>query len=194
MGKMEKHGAIREMEEIIDRFAGETIRKKVMLGSEQMTEQMDDSEEIARWVKGAMDRLDALVDERTRVQIMENCGYKCAETNSGAIDEAMARRRKYRTVDEFLDAEQRKPTKGTRLVREGNILYLVYRPQDLGVRCYCSLVRGLPAEEKMSLTYCHCSKGFVKKLWESVLERPVEVELVQSVVSGAHECKFVIHL
>ena len=194
MGKMEKHGAIREMEEIIDRFAGEAIRKKVMLGSEQMTEQMDDSEEIAKWVKGAMDRFDALVDERTKIQIMENCGYKCAETNSGAIEEAMARRRKCKTEDEFLDAEQQKPTKGTRFVREGNILYLVYRPQDIGVRCYCSLVRGLPAEEKISLTYCHCSKGFVKKLWETVLERPVEVELVQSIVSGGPECKFVIHL
>lgn len=192
MGKMEKHGAIREMEEIIDRFAGETIMKKVMLGSEEMTEQMDGSEEIARWVKGAMDRLDALVDERTRVQIMENCGYKCAEMNHGAIDEAVARRRKFKNVDEFLEAEQRNPTKGTRLVREGDVLYQFYMPQSLGVRCFCSLVNA--TEGKMSLTYCHCSKGFVKKLWESVLERPVKVELIQSVVSGAEECKFAIYL
>ncbi len=194
MGKTEKHGAIKEMEEIIDRFAGETIRKKVMKGSEKMTEQMDDSEEMAKWVKGAMDRLDALVDEKIRIQIMENCGYKCAEMNRGAIDEAIAKRRKYKNVDEFLEAEQQNPMKGTKLAREGNILYQIYRPQELGVTCYCSLVRGLPADEKLSLTYCHCSKGFVKKLWESVLERPVKVELIQSVVSGASECKFAIRL
>ena len=194
MANKEKHGAIRAMEEIIDRFAGEAIRKKVMEGSEEMTEQMDDSEEIARWVKGAMDRLDALVDEKTRIQIMENCGYGCAEVNSGAIDEAIARRKKYRNVDEFLEAEQRNPMQGTRLVREGNILYQAYRPQELGVRCFCSLVRSLPADENISLTYCHCSKGFVNKLWEAVLERPVRVELIQSVVSGAQECKFAIHI
>lgn len=194
MGKTEKHGAIREMEGIIDRFAGEAVRKKVMEGSEGMTEQKDGSEEIAKWVKGAMDRLDALVNEKTRIQIMENCGYNCAEMNRQAIDEAIARRKKFKNVEEFLKAEQQKPTKGTRLTQEGNTLYQVYRPRELGVRCYCSLVRGLPADEKMSPTYCHCSKEFVKKLWESVLERPLKVELIQSVVSGAQECKFAIHL
>jgi predicted hydrocarbon binding protein len=192
MGKMEKHGALRALEECIKRFAGEAIMKEVMVGSEEMTEQMDGSEEISRWVKGAMDRLDALVDEGTRVQIMENCGYKCAEMNSGAIDEAIARRKKFKNVDEFLEAEQRNPTKGTRLVREGDVLYQFYMPQSLGVRCFCSLVNA--TEEKISLTYCHCSKGFVKKLWESVLKRPVEVELIQSVMSGSEECKFAIHL
>ena len=194
MTDKERHGAIKAMEEIIDHFAGEVIRKKVMVGSEKMTEQMDGSEDMAKWAKGAIDRLDALVDEKTRIPIMENCGYGCAEVNSGAIDEAIARRGKYKDVDEFLEAEQRNPTQGTRLVREGNMLYQVYSPQELGVRCFCSLVRSLPADENMSLTYCHCSKGFVKKLWEAVLERPVDVELVQSVVSGAQECKFAIHL
>jgi hypothetical protein len=194
MGKSKKHRALEELERIIDCFAGEEIRKKIMEDSEQMTEQMDDSEEIAVWVKGAMDRLVALVDERTRIEIMENCGYKCAETNRGAIDEAIARRKKYKNVDVFLEAELENPAKGTKLVREGNILYQVYRPQELGVKCYCSLVRGLPDDENLSLTYCHCSKGFVKKLWEAVVERPAEVELVQSVISGAEECRFVIHL
>lgn len=192
MGNAEKHGALRALEGIIGHFAGETIKKKVMEGSEKMTEQMDGSKEIAKWVKGAMDRLDALVDERTRIQIMENCGYNCAEMNSGAIEKAKARGKKYKNVDEFLEAEQQNPTKGTRLVRKGDVLYQFYTPRSLGVRCYCSLVNA--TEEKISLTYCHCSKGFVKKLWEEVLERSVEVELIQSVVSGAQECKFAVHL
>ena len=109
-----------------------------------------------------MDRLDALVDERTRIEIMENCGYKCAEMNSGAIEQAKAKRKKYENVDEFLEAEQQNPTKGTRLVREGDVLYQFYTPRALGVKCFCSLVNA--TEEKVSLTYCHCSKGFVKKL------------------------------
>jgi hypothetical protein len=46
----------------------------------------------------------------------------------------------------------------------------------------------------VSLTYCHCSKAFVQRLWESVLEQPVNVELLQSVVSGDPECKFAVHL
>ena len=188
-------GAIKELGRNLDRFAGETISKKVMEGSEKITASSG-KKEVAEWVKGAMDRLDKLVDEKTRIQVMENCGYNCALVNKRMIEKAKARRKKYKTTGEFLEAEQRKPMKGTKLLREGNILYQSYTPQLFTklMRCYCSLLRGLPADEKISLTYCHCSKGFVKKFWENVLEKPVKVELIQSVVSGAPECKFAIHM
>jgi len=190
-----KHGMLVAMEKCVERFDGKAIATKVMEGSEQITEKTD-KRKIAEWVKGAMERLDALVDERTRVQIMKNCGYNCAEVNRRVIERAVTRRKKYKSVDEFLEAEQRKPMKGTRLAREGNILYQFYTPQEFTrpMRCFCGLLRGLPAEEKISITYCNCSKGFVEKFWESVLERPVEVDLIQSAVSGAKECKFAIHL
>jgi predicted hydrocarbon binding protein len=191
MGKNAKQGMIRTIEGCIGSFAGESIRKKVVDGSEQINEKTD-KKEIAKWVKCAMERLDALVDERTRFQIMENCGYKCAEVNKRVIERAKARLKKYSNIEDFLEAEQRNPIKGTSLVREGNTLYQFHKPQSLRMKCYCSLVNS--AEEKISPTYCHCSKGFVKKLWESILERPVNVDLIQSVMSGANECKFAIHL
>ena len=86
--------------------------------------------------------------------------------------------------------------RGTKRVREGNVLYQYYVPKTYAksLRCYCGLLRGLPADETVSITYCNCSKGFVKKFWESVLERPVKVELMQSAVSRAEECKFAIYL
>jgi hypothetical protein len=108
----------------------------------------------------------------------------------------MGQGRDGKNADEFLEAEQKKPMTGTRLVREGNVLYQFYTPRAFTrpMRCYCGLLRGLPDGATVSKTYCHCSKGFVKKFWESVLERPVKVELIQSAVSGADECKFAIHL
>ena len=63
---------------------------------------------------------------------MENCGYNCAEMNKGAIEEAVARREKFKTADEFIEAEQKNPMKGTGLVRKGNVLYQYYTPQSLG--------------------------------------------------------------
>jgi len=189
-----KHGMLKSLEKNIESLAGEAVSKKVMEGSEEITEKTD-KRKIAEWVKDAMGRLDALANEKIRVQIMENCGYNCAEVNRKFVERAKARRKKFKTVDEFLEAEQRKPMTGTRLVREGKILYQFYTPRAFTrpMRCYCALLRGLPDDEKVSVTYCHCSKGFVKKFWENVLERPVRVELVQSAVSGASECKFTIH-
>jgi len=85
---------------------------------------------------------------------------------------------------------------GTRLERQGNIVYQFYTPQSYTrpVRCYCGLLRGLPDDETVSLTYCHCSKGFVERVWEAVVGRHVKVELLQSVVHRDKECKFAIHL
>jgi len=175
----------------LDRLVGdESVKKKVVEGIEQITATSSDSE-IAEWYKGAMARLDALVDERTRNLIMQNCGYYgCASANRGYIEEAIARRKKYRSIDEFLEAE----IQGGGIAREGGTLYQTYTPRKSGMRCYCSLVRSLPANETISPTYCQCAAGLVKKYWEDVLERPVRVELIHSSMSGAQECKFAIYL
>jgi predicted hydrocarbon binding protein len=39
-----------------------------------------------------------------------------------------------------------------------------------------------------------CSVGFVKSLWEQVLEKPVKVSLIRSAISGSDECEFKITL
>jgi hypothetical protein len=190
-----KYGVLVSMENCMEQLAGKTIAAKVMEGSEQITEKTD-KRKTAEWIKNAMEELNALVDEKTRVQIMQNCGYNCAKKNSKVIERAVARRKKYAGIDEFLEAEQQNPMKGTKLAREGNVLYQFYTPQAFTrpMRCYCGLLRGLPNEETVSKTYCNCARGFVEKFWENVLERPVKVDLLQSVISGDKECKFAVHL
>jgi len=46
----------------------------------------------------------------------------------------------------------------------------------------------------ISTTYCYCGAGFYKGIWEEILQRPVEVEVLESVLSGGEVCKIVIHL
>ena len=125
---------------------------------------------------------------------MENCGYNCAIVNKKVIDRGKARRMKYKTMEAFLEAEKRKPMSGARLVREGKLLHYFYTPKAFSrpMRCYCSLLRALPEDKTVSFTYCNCSKGFVKKYWESILGKSVQVQLIQSAVAGAKECEFVI--
>ncbi len=188
-----KHGMLVTLEKNIEVLAGKQVAKKVMEGSENITEKTD-KKKTAEWVKQAIDKLDTLVNEDAKIRIMENCGYNCANVNKKVIQRAKARRKKFRSLDEFLAAEQKKPISGTRLERKGNTLTQFYTPRAFTrpMRCYCSLFRGLPENETVSITYCHCSKGFAKKFWEGVLERSVKVDLIHSAISGASECKFVI--
>jgi len=179
----------------IEQFAGKVVARKVMEGSENITEKTD-KKKTAEFVKQVMQKLDGAVDEKTRTRIMQSCGYNCAKKNHKVIERVVARRKKFESIDEFLAAEQRKPMKGTKLTREGNVLYQYYTPQAFTrpMRCFCGLFRELPKEDRVSITYCNCSRGFVEKYWEAVLGKSVEVEILQSAISGARECKFAIHL
>lgn len=190
-----EQGMIRTIEGNIGSFAGEAVRKKIIESCGQVTEKSS-KKEMAEWVRCAMEKLDALVDEETRVKIMENCGRNCAEVNKRTIERAKARRKKFKTENEFLEAEQQKPMPGTRFERKGNVLYWFFTPHTFRrpMRCFCGLMRGLPVDEQVSRTYCNCSKGFVTRFWEGVLKKPVKIEVLQSALSGAEECKFKIQL
>jgi predicted hydrocarbon binding protein len=192
---MTKHGALITLQNYLEQVMDKSAAAEIMQGSEHITEKSD-KKETAQWTKNAMKRFEDLADEKTRVQVMQNCGYNCAKKNKKIIEKAMQRREKYNSTDDFIIAEQKNPIKGTRLVREGNILYYYYTPQTFTrpMRCYCSLFKGLPSKETVSLTYCNCSKGFVEKYWEAILQKPTKVDLIQSAISGTKECKFAIHL
>lgn len=175
--------------------AGEDAAEKVMQGSDILTEKSK-PEAVAAWVKEAMERLDESVELPVRDEIMLRCGHNCAAVNSRPLDAAKKRRAKFNSLDEFISAEITKPPSGMRFEREGDLVYQFYTPQSFShpMRCYCGLLRGLPQDEVVSRTYCQCSRGFVQKWWEGILGREVEVDLVETAVSGASECKFAIHL
>ena len=185
---------IQELGRNLDKYAGQDVRKKVLEGDAKLAS-ISDSQQIAMWVKGAMQRLDKLVDEKTRSRIMEQCGRRCAVAGE-TVEIVVAKRKKYRNLDQFLEAEKRKLLPGMRLEREGNVLYQYYMPHSFSprMRCFCSLLEGLPADENISPTYCQCSKGFATRMWESILGKPVRVDVVETAVSGAKECKFKIYL
>ncbi len=190
-----KHKMLIPIEKNIEHYAGAEVSNKVMTGSEDISEKTD-KKKVALWTKDAMDRLDSLTDENTRKQVMNNCGSNCAEINKRVIQKALDRRKKFGTFEDFLKAEVEKPQKGTRYVLEGNQLFHIYTPQSFThpMRCYCGLIRALPKDINMSKTYCHCSEGFIKKYWETITGKPVNVTLLESAISGDSECKFAVQL
>lgn len=61
--------------------------------------------------------------------------------------------------------------------------------------CHCPRVRDvLKSGETISPTYCYCGAGFYKGIWEEITQKPVEVELLASVLQGDEVCTIAIHL
>lgn len=187
--------AIDNLRRSLERSETDEVREKVLKGSERLDEGADPAQ-VARWVQGAMKRLDDAVGKRARSRIMEECGAACAQANHGTIDRVIAKRKKYGNLEEFLEAEKDTLLPGMRLEKKGRSLYQYYMPRSFGRagRCFCSLISGLPPDQTISPTYCQCSKGFAQKMWERVLGRPVKIEVLETVLTGAAECKFRVYL
>ncbi len=179
----------------IDVIAGKEIRDAVMEGSEELSKSSD-PEAFAEWVKDAIARLDSLVDENTSKRIMWRCGTNCYHEYKEVLVDAKERLGRSKNLDSFLRSEQNLSLKGMKLSKKGNVLHLKYDPRSFvkPMRCYCHLLKELPEDEVISPTYCRCSEGFLRSFWSDLLDRPVKVRMLESVISGGKTCRFEIDL
>jgi len=137
---------------------------------------------MERWITQLIAGLDEYADEETRVKLLEQCGRQCQ--SESFIKKARSLYEKSKNIDEFLDNLGQVYKN---LHREGDKVYIIYP------KCYCSHVNKIP-RGRLSATYCNCSRGWAKALFEGALGRPVEVGMEESIVKGDKQCKFRIVL
>jgi len=124
------------------------------------------------------------VDLKTRKKIMELCGEACARSDG---DLEIAERIAEETVDEeevVAKVNEEILWCGT-WTRKDNTL------RSTCVKCGCPLVGNKVVD--LTGTFCYCSRGWVKKIFETVLKKPVTVELQKSIGFGDKVCEFVVY-
>jgi len=191
-------GPIEEFNKNIRKFAGEKVRKEVMADSEKAIASADLGK-ISIWLKEAIDRLDTLTSTGESEDIMKSCGSSCFSVNKKHAEKDRERRLGCSTEEEYLKQVLLSGSgQGTRFEKDGNILVEYYTPktyrEDMQLRCYCLFASRLPEDMTISRTFCQCSRAHVENYWKYVLDRPVRVELGETALTGAEECKFIIHL
>jgi len=123
------------------------------------------------------------LDEETTQGIMERCGEACAETG----DLGLARKIAEETgdIDQIIARANDEIAWCGRWTREGGTITAVCST------CGCPLVRRGIVE--LSGTFCLCSRGWVKAVFEALLKRPVRVELEKAIGRGDDVCKYNVH-
>jgi hypothetical protein len=188
-------GAVKELSQRIEQYAGPEARQKVMQGNEEMQGYLDPVKGALDY-KNAIDRLDSLVDKKTCTKIMTACGCACQSLFDQNAQKAKEKRQRYATEAEFL-ANFRSFDNDTMVELKGKDIIQRYKPSNLfpGMRCACMLIGGLPAGTYASPTVCECSRAFTERRWQTILGRPVKAEVVSTpIINDTDECKFVIHL
>ena len=61
--------------------------------------------------------------------------------------------------------------------------------------CHCPRIRdALRSGETLSPTYCYCGAGYYQGIWQEIVQQPVEVEVLASVLQGDPVCTIAVHL
>jgi predicted hydrocarbon binding protein len=132
---------------------------------------------LHRWIGALIEGMDDEIDEETRARILERCGRSCIPRAFVSRVEAQ--------MGDIEDAERAVDRLGElwgHLERVGDDVYVMYE------KCFCPLVNSYPGD--LSPTFCNCSRGWIKELFESALGRTVEVLLEKSVINGDNLCRF----
>jgi hypothetical protein len=91
----------------------------------------------------------------------------------------------------------------TKIPKSGNLVAYMQETDPQRRRrlyCHCPRVRDVlgnsDAEWASAIaeTYCYCGAGFYKGIWEEILQAPVAVQVLESVLKGDDVCKIAIHL
>lgn len=86
----------------------------------------------------------------------------------------------------------------TKIPKSGNLVEYMKESDPEKKRrlyCHCPRIRDiLQTPETLPSTYCYCGAGFYAGIWEEILQEPVEIEILETVLNGDDVCKFAIHL
>jgi len=151
-----------------------------------MTNELDEKKKLLKRTGYVLNSIVKGLDEvdlETRKKIMELCGEACARSNG---DLEIAERIAEETAEEEIVARVNEQILwcGTWTRKDNTI-------RSTCVKCGCPLVRNKVVD--LTGAFCYCSRGWVKKIFETVLKKPVTVELEKSIGLGDKVCEFVVY-
>ena len=190
----------------IQEFGGAAKSERVLRGHECLAEATPG--ERAEWSRRAMECLaEVLPDEAARAEIMG--ARSCVFMEEFGEEPLLQLRKAYREhgLGAVFDAMEQDPEKHNRPCLEGNVIYETKMPREPDVMeaagtaeeqraayCHCPLARAGAGTAPVPQPYCCCGGGWFEGIWKFILERPVRIETVKSVMNGDDCCTFAVHV
>jgi effector-binding domain-containing protein len=188
-----------------EKFLGLEARQWLIQGIESITPESS-FEDYTAWIQGAIECLDMLVDdEEQKCLVVSYCAHVFLQERiehlrviyeQGKFDDILHEM----YTDDFW---YEKP------VRRGNVLYMRKNPfnpegyenaatpaERRKAYCHCSFVHPYLDEvpARLSPTFCYCGAGWYRRLWEGILNQPVKIEHVETLLRGYDQCTLSITL
>lgn len=122
-----------------------------------------------------------LIDQDRSREVLEQCGKSCISKLT--LKRIKEEKDNFENLDQILLALNNFGVGGGNIYKKGNKVYASY------TTCGCFI-----SKINSDIHLCNCSRGWFLKLFETILGKEVQVELIQSIIGGSETCEFVIHI
>lgn len=138
---------------------------------------------IQNWLSDLLNTMDKVLDEKTRIKLIEGCGRECFNRHQFKKD--IAEKGKG-SIEKLIEAY----SENFEIWRDGNNVHIRYGKVSKG--CYCPAVKTQPVKPNDLL--CECTRMTHQSVFETALDRKFNVEVVESLRRGGKTCHFIVHL
>lgn len=132
------------------------------------------------WIQGVIKLMDQELKAEDRSKILEKCGRGCAH-GCGIVERIQKANPNPEKVDEVFNLLKQPDFFGNRISKGDDCFYTTCE------QCLCPYVNDNLQDTPGS--YCDCTKGWTKQVFETAFQRPVEVEIEQTIIRGADSCR-----
>lgn len=138
---------------------------------------------VTGWLTDLFEAMDTQLDEQTKVKLMAGCGVGCFRRHAFKTD--IARDGKG-DLDKLLTAMKR----NFEVWRAGDVVHIRFGEEVK--QCFCPVASLHPARPHDM--HCECTRATQQAIFETALQRPIKVEIVESVRRGNKTCHFIAHV
>ncbi len=150
------------------------------------------NEQKADWMRGAMERMDSLLDAETGKAVRESCACSLGGKR-GEICREIAK--KHALLEERVAAANEAKYvfgQGVERLSDGRLQVRFFPEGQESYRCVC--LRG--ADQPISVTYCYCCGGHIKHHLQTALGRPLRMSAKSTALAsgGKEPCTFLFEI
>lgn len=135
-----------------------------------------DFEKKFRWASNVCDFLEDRFDEDTICKIRSACNCEDGSTKADKMKHYLKLSKDLSCFVDIFNSHE----SYAKIELCGDSLLFIYPT------CYCSYVKRV--DHSISKTWCYCTLGYAKSLFEKVFEAPVKAELLESIKTGGKQC------
>lgn len=132
------------------------------------------------WIHSVINMMDQELPQEDRSRLLESCGRSCAH-GSGMVEKVQQANLSGKSPEDVFNRLKEPDFFGERITQEDGG-FITICPE-----CFCPFVKD--NIENIPGSYCDCTKGWTKQVFETALGRTVDVEIEASIIRGDQQCR-----